>query len=301
MPASVPFASDNDESNAAPVAPTPLPGVANAQQQVYCDRMTEFMSANEVWSGGFADCSKRYTLRSARVQGCSSKKIYGIPTSVADSETSHVLDELEGVADDAKQNYREMHLKDILTKFKQRYPITDEDLRDFTRHPSSPQPLILAGRKDKKILVFRIPIPMAFLTTLKETKYLLPTHAEASDRREDGEGAKEWLSAQALLFKHLSEVLKLMDFESYEQMTTHPWLDKLLINQAKSLGQKVVASARSNTLDVPLHKVEGIWYGLAVNCDQEFAGVPHRDGNNVKNSMNCVIPWGSWEGADLLF
>lgn len=137
--------------------------------------------------------------------------------------------------------------KEIVTKFKQRHPITDEDLKDFTQHASSPQPLILAGRKDKKILAFRIRIPEAFLSTLKETKHLLPTHAEASGRRgkyktrnyclwakyvdhpymsanllEDGEGAKEWLSEQAPLFKYLSEVLKLVDFESYERITTHP-------------------------------------------------------------------------------
>ncbi|RPB18301.1 hypothetical protein L211DRAFT_854238 [Terfezia boudieri ATCC MYA-4762] len=118
---------------------------------------------------------------------------------------------------------------------------------------------------------------------------------------EDGEGAKKWLSAQAPLFKYLSEVLKLMDFESYERMTTHPWLDKLLVNQAKHLGQKVVAGEVSTAVEIPLHKVAGIWYELAVNCDQEFAGVPHRDSNDIKNSMNCIIPWGSWEGADLLF
>ena len=52
---------------------------------------------------------------------------------------------------------------------------------------------------------------------------------------------------------------------------------------------------------MPLHNVAGIWYGLAVNCDQQFSGVPHQDTADVKHSFNCVIPWGEWDGADLLF
>ncbi|KAF8451390.1 hypothetical protein BGX38DRAFT_1183099 [Terfezia claveryi] len=300
------------------------PSETSAQQQVHCERI-----------GGFANCSKR-------VQGV---LIYQIGRNAwARGDFGSIPSGQHGFKDAVAKKYMEFqyHLrkakrvkcsmslkelqtmpsktiakcmpKDILTKFKQRHPITDEDLKDFTRHPSSVHPLILAGRKDKKILAFRIRIPATFLTTLKETKHLLPAHAEASGRRgeyktrnyclwakyadhpymsanllEDGEGAKEWLSAQAPLFKYLSEVLKLMDFESYERMTTHPWLDKLLVNQAKNLGQKVGAGGTSAMSEVPLHKVAGIWYGLAVNCDQEFAG------------MNCIIPWGDWQGADLLF
>jgi len=118
---------------------------------------------------------------------------------------------------------------------------------------------------------------------------------------EDGPEAQQWLSAHAPLFKYLSEILKLVDFESCTTMTNHPWLDKLIVNKAKSLGQKVSVACAALTEQVPLHKVAGIWYGLVVNCDQEFSGVPHRDTNDVKQSMNCVIPWGMWDGADLLF
>lgn len=135
-------------------------------QQVHKERMMEFMSADGVWSGGFADCSKRvqsiliYQIgRNAwgagilqvyrRLQGCGGPKIYGIPASVADGETGQVLDELQTMP---SKTIAKCIPKDILTKFKQRHVITDEDLKDFTRHPSSPQPLILAGHKDKKNL-----------------------------------------------------------------------------------------------------------------------------------------------------
>ncbi|RPB19192.1 hypothetical protein L211DRAFT_853460 [Terfezia boudieri ATCC MYA-4762] len=347
MHASVDSRSDNEEVNTAAGAPDQSRDVAVAQQQVHRDRMTEFMSVDGVWSGGFTGCSKRmqgvliYQIgRDAWAWGDFASippGQHGFKDAVAKKymEFQHQLRMAKRVK--CSMSLKELQTmpsktitkcipKEIVTKFKQRHPITDEDLKDFTQHTSSPQPLILAGCKDKKILAFRIRIPEAFLSTLKETKHLLPTHAEAAGRRgeyktrnyclwakyadhpymsanllEDGKGAKEWLSTQAPLFKHLSEVRKLVDFESYERMTTHPWLDKLLVNQAKHLGQKVVAGGGLNMPEIPLHKVAGIWYGLAVNCDQEFAGVPHRDGNDVKNSMNCVIPWGSWEGADLLF
>ncbi|KAF8441125.1 hypothetical protein BGX38DRAFT_1204929 [Terfezia claveryi] len=286
----------------------------SAQQQVHCERMSEFMSAEGVWSGGFANCSKC-------IQGV---LIYQIGRNAwARGDFGSIPSSLHRFKDAVAKKYMEFqyHLwkakrvkcsmslkelqtmpsktivkympKDILTKFKQRHPITNEDLKDFTCHPSSVHPLILAGRKDKKILAFRICIPTTFLTILKETNHLLPAYAEASGCRgeyktrnyclwakcvdhpyisanllEDGEGAKEWLSTQAPLFKYLSE------------------LDKLLVNQAKNLGQKVGAGWTSAMSEVPLHKVVGIWYGLTVNCDQKFAGVPHQDGNDVKHSMN---------------
>jgi len=52
---------------------------------------------------------------------------------------------------------------------------------------------------------------------------------------------------------------------------------------------------------VPLHTVAGIWYRRVVNCDQKYAGAPYRDDADVKSSMNCIVPWGTWSGAYLLF
>jgi len=84
-------------------------------------------------------------------------------------------------------------------------------------------------------------------------------------------------------------------------MHTHPWLDKLMVKKAPTLRQKVSQGQLIASKTVSLHTVAGIWYGLVVNCDQEYAGVPHRDDADIKNSMNCIVPWGMWLGADLLF
>jgi len=51
-------------------------------------------------------------------------------------------------------------------------------------------------------------------------------------------------------------------------MTNHPWLDKLIVNKAPNLGQKIIPWQAVAIEQVPLHKVAGTWYGLAVNCDQ---------------------------------
>ncbi|KAF8434018.1 hypothetical protein BGX38DRAFT_1221142 [Terfezia claveryi] len=97
---------------------------------------------------------------------------------------------------------------------------------------------------------------------LAETKHLLPAYVEVSGHcgeykthnyslwakyvdhpymsanlLEDGECAKEWLSAQAPLF-------------NYEQMTTHPWLDKLLVEQ----GEVIFFQSHALTHNIsPLH------------------------------------------------
>ena len=73
-------------------------------------------------------------------------------------------------------------------------------------------------------------------------------------------------------------------------MRTHSWLDKLMVKKAPTLGQKVLQGQPTASKTVPLHTVAGIWYGLAVNCDQEYAGAPYRDDADVKNSMNCIVP-----------
>ena len=141
-------------------------------------------------------------------------------------------------------------------KFEQRQPITDEDLSDFKRYPSTDCPLVITGRKDHQKIIFRLRIRDNFIITLRETKHLLPQHAAQSGRRgdyktrnyclwtkyakhpymsadlwEDGQAAKDCLAAQAPLCKYLSEALKHVDFQSYENMTNHPWLDSLLVNK----------------------------------------------------------------------
>ena len=151
---------------------------------------------------------------------------------------------------------------DIRKKFHQRHTITPEEFKAFKSFPSNPTPLLITGRDDKQILAFRLCISTTFLTTLNATKHLLPPHAEKLGRRgdyktrnyclwadyahhpylsgdllQDGKAATKWLTAQAPLFKYLSEVLKLVDFASYETITNHPWLDKLIVNKAPNLSQ----------------------------------------------------------------
>ena len=126
-------------------------------------------------------------------------------------------------------------------------PITDEDLADFKRYASTDCPLVITGRKDHQKIIFCLRIPDNFIITLRATKHLLPQHAPQSGRRgdyktrnyclwtkyakhpymsadllEDGQAAKDWLAAQAPLFKYLSEALKHVDLQSNENITNYP-------------------------------------------------------------------------------
>ena len=84
-------------------------------------------------------------------------------------------------------------------------------------------------------------------------------------------------------------------------MTNHLCLHSLLVNKARSLGQKPRPGHVASDQEVLLHKVAGIWCSLAINCDQEYSGMPHWDTADVEHCLNCVIPWRDYEGADLLF
>ena len=84
-------------------------------------------------------------------------------------------------------------------------------------------------------------------------------------------------------------------------MTNHPWLDSLLVDKVRSLSQKLSPEHVASDKEVPLHKLSGIWCCLAINCNQEYFGIPHRDTADIKHSLNCVIPYGDYEGADLVF
>ena len=63
-----------------------------------------------------------------------------------------------------------------------------------------------------------------------------------------------------------------------------------------NLGQKQKANDNQRIL---LQKVGGLWHGLAINQGQTKVGKGHKDYRDAKDSYNCVIPYGDWQGGDL--
>ena len=49
-----------------------------------------------------------------------------------------------------------------------------------------------------------------------------------------------------------------------------------------------------------LQKVAGIWSRLAINQNQTNTVAVYRDERDTKRGFNCVVPYGEWEGGDLL-
>ena len=43
-----------------------------------------------------------------------------------------------------------------------------------------------------------------------------------------------------------------------------------------------------------------LWPALAINEGQTDVGGVHKDYKDAKDSFNCVIPYGDWEGCDVL-
>ena len=76
-------------------------------------------------------------------------------------------------------------------------------------------------------------------------------------------------------------------------MTDTPWLDRL-IEDGGDIGQQGGKALEKGRL----YKVAGIWHALAINQHQTVAGRAHRDDRDA--GFNCVIPYGSWKGGDVL-
>ena len=72
-------------------------------------------------------------------------------------------------------------------------------------------------------------------------------------------------------------------------MTDTPWLDDLLSTGGGHIRQK------NNTKgpQILLEKVGGLWFGLAINQKEQTSGGAHSDHKDIKQGMNCVIPYGT--------
>ena len=49
-----------------------------------------------------------------------------------------------------------------------------------------------------------------------------------------------------------------------------------------------------------LTKVGGLWHGLAGNEGQTKSGKPYKDYADAKEALNCVIPYGDWQGGEII-
>ena len=94
----------------------------------------------------------------------------------------------------------------------------------------------------------------------------------------------------------IGDRLKELDNKAHSKMTDTPWLNALIANGGIHLGQK----GNKKDESMKIQKVGGIWHGIAINQNQSTSGTAHRDLRDTKDGFNCVIPYGDWEGGDLL-
>ena len=74
------------------------------------------------------------------------------------------------------------------------------------------------------------------------------------------------------------------------------WLNSMLRKGGLNVGQKNTKAEE----EVRLEKVGGVWHGVAINQNQTVSGGAHRDTNDSIEGFNCFVPYGNWQGGDLL-
>ena len=83
----------------------------------------------------------------------------------------------------------------------------------------------------------------------------------------------------------------------YLRMFKTPWLKSAINKGELNKGQKGLAGPAEQ---VPLRKLGGLWHGLAISQQQTMDGKPYRDTRDMKEGFNCVIPYGEWEGGEVM-
>lgn len=97
--------------------------------------------------------------------------------------------------------------------------------------------------------------------------------------------ANAWLEKNEGLFRE-SNVLRMVDASQYVHCRN---------NFVEEMGRVVGPDGK------PLKPVAGIWHTVAINSNQVGnSSYKHQDWKDNKASYNCLVPWGSWGGGDLV-
>ena len=95
-----------------------------------------------------------------------------------------------------------------------------------------------------------------------------------------------WVEKNEDLFTELSEVLRMVDPAQYAHCRNH-----FKEEMGKVLGPD----------GNPLKPIAGIWHTVALNRIQVGnASSKHIDWKDNRTSYNCIVPWGTWGGGDLV-
>ena len=198
---------------------------------------------------------------------------------------------------------------------------------------------IQSTEKNKQpcIFAFRVPMTLGFIPQLRNSHSLLPTRETKYKERgthtsrhyavwadysvtpymsneflEDCPSAIEWAKLNKTLFNYLADELKLRDPTTFIKMKDTPQLDNIIWYKGLNLGQNAkmaikrrkrkeeTSSDWEDEEEVKLQKVGGLWHGLAVNEGQRKSGKLHKDYVDAKEAFNCIIPYGAWQGGEII-
>jgi hypothetical protein len=201
------------------------------------------------------------------------------------------------------QLYRDLWKQaDRKTKGPQLQEALNSDWKTFLTYSSGSNHLRIED-KYGHLLIYRLPIPTQYTETLAATADLIPTSNPKEHRRgqtsekywglwrkyakepkmtgeyrRDLPFSQQWLDANQPYFKHMSNILRLLDPQMY-----------------------VRYASISRFLSEELRPACGIWYACGILRGMTEEGTPHKDPSDYHCGLNVNTAWGDFTTAKMVF
>ncbi|KAH0552938.1 hypothetical protein GP486_006864 [Trichoglossum hirsutum] len=201
------------------------------------------------------------------------------------------------------QLYRDLWKQaDRKTKSQQLEEALESDWSTFPTYSSNGKHLKIED-KHGYLLIYRLPIPTQHTETLEATAHLIPSSSAREHRRgqtsekywglwrkykmephmsgeyyRDLPSSQRWLDANQPYFRHMSNILRLLDPQMYVRYTS--------IN--RFLPEGLELSCR-------------IWYACGILRNMAGKGTPHKDPSDYHCGLNVNTAWGDFTMARIVF
>jgi hypothetical protein len=188
------------------------------------------------------------------------------------------------------------------TKDQQPLKTLEEDWKAFPTYSSDGNHLRIED-KHGQLLIYRLPISPQYTETLAATAHLIPPSPATEHRRghtsekywglwkkykmephmtgeykKDFPASQQWLDANQPYFKHMSNVLCLLDPRIYVRYTS--------VNQFLPEGLKPAC---------------GVWHACGIMRNIMGKGTPHKDPSDYHCGFNVSTAWGDYTTARMVF
>ena len=201
------------------------------------------------------------------------------------------------------QLYRDLWKQaDRKAKDQQPQNTLEKDWKAFPTYDSDGNHLRIED-KHGQLLIYRLPISSQYTETLSATAHLIPSSRATEHRRghtsekywglwrkykmephmtgeykKDFPASQQWLDANQAYFKHMSNVLRLLDPRIYVRYIS--------VNQFLPEGLRPACR---------------VWHACGIMRDMMAKGTPHKDPSDYHCGFNVSTAWGDYTTARMVF